>query len=338
MFRLARLKLTAWYLLIIMLICILFSLVIYRGVTFELERRFGEIERQLQMGGIRGFPHMLQPGPPLFQEDLAIAKGRVLLMLIYANGVILVLSGIAGYFLAGKTLQPIEHALEEQKRFVADASHELRTPLTALKASTEVALRDKKLSKKEAKQALESNLEDIDSLQILADNLLSLAQYEKGNHDFVFEQVNLGEVIANGYKKLEPLASKKDISVKINASKIILEANRESLEKMMLIFLDNAVKYTPDKGKVSVILRHDNRHAFIEFRDSGIGIDQKDINQIFNRFYRVDQSRSKTKVAGFGLGLSMAKKIVDLHNGNIEVSSTAGQGTVFTVKLPLSHA
>ncbi len=341
MFQLARLKLTAWYLLIIMLICILFSMVLYRGVASELERRFAGIERQIQMGRMRGLPPMMQPEPqepPLFEEDLTIAKGRVLLMLIYANGVILVLSGAAGYFLAGKTLQPIEEALDEQKRFVADASHELRTPLTALKASTEVALRDKKLTKKEAKDALKSNLEDIDSLQVLADNLLTLAQYEKGNHDSEFEQVNLGQVIENAFRKIKPLADKKNIDLKIGTDNIIIEANRDSLEKMIRILLDNAVKYTPAKGKVSVSTAHDSRHAVIEIKDTGIGIDQKDMIRVFDRFYRVDQSRSKNKVPGFGLGLAMARQIIDLHKGTIDLSSAPHQGTTFTVKLPLRHA
>jgi len=134
MFRSARFKLTAWYLLIIMLISALFSLVIYRGVTLELEMRFSLIEQRFEMQNFR-MNHPPLSSPPLFEEDLATAKRRVLMMLLYINGVILVFSGGAGYFLAGRTLGPIENALEEQKRFVADASHELRTPLTALKTS-----------------------------------------------------------------------------------------------------------------------------------------------------------------------------------------------------------
>ena len=152
MFQSARLKLTLWYLLIIMSISLFFSGIIYRSVSFEVQSRLSRIEER--------FPEW-QPGRPmlLLVEDLAFVKRRVLLMLFYLNGVILAVAGAAGYFLAGKTLNPIEAALEEQKRFVADASHELRTPLTALKTSIEVTLRQKKLTVQEAKAVLQGSLE-----------------------------------------------------------------------------------------------------------------------------------------------------------------------------------
>ena len=351
MFRSARLKLTGWYLLIIMLISLLFSVVICKGISSELEVGYRRAELRLRAEELgiklpRHIPRHLEELRPEFKNmtpraallaDLQATRRRVILFLLLTNGMILVISGGAAYFLAGKTLEPIEEALEEQKRFVADASHELRTPLTALKASTEVALRDKKLSTKEARKALESNLEDVNSLQILADNLLSLAQYEKGNSDFVFGQVNLAEVIEKAHKKIHPLVKKKNIAVRIGAVDVAFGANEESLGKIMLIFLDNAVKYTPRKGEVVVTAHQDSKHVFIEIRDSGMGINQEDIRHIFDRFYRVDQSRSKTRVLGFGLGLSMAKKIVDLHKGSVDVSSAPGQGTTFTVKLPLTH-
>ena len=349
MFRSARLKLAGWYLLIIMLISLLFSVVIYQGIGSELEAGYRRVELRLRAEelGIKLPPHIprqLEELRPEFKnmtpraallDDLNAARQRVILFLLLANGAILIISGGAGYFLAGKTLEPIEEALEEQKRFVADASHELRTPLTALKVSTEVTLREKKLSTKEARKALESNLEDVNNLQILAENLLSLAQYEKGNNDYIFGQVNLAEVIEKAHKKIQPLAKKKNIAVKIGAVDVAFEANEESLGKMILIFLDNAVKYTPEKGEVVVTAHQDGKHVFIEVKDSGIGINQKDIHHIFDRFYRVDQSRSKTRVPGFGLGLSLAKKIVDLHKGAVDMSSVPGQGTTFTVKLPL---
>lgn len=352
MFRSARLKLTGWYLLIIMFISLLFTGLIYQGIRSELETSYRQAELRLraQELGIRlppRIPPHFERMRPEFQDitprpallaDLQAIKQRVIFFLLLINGMILVVSGGAGYFLAGKTLEPIEEAMEEQKRFVADASHELRTPLTALKVSTEVALRDKELSTKEARKALKSNLEDVDSLQALTDNLLSLAQYEKGDNDFVFEQVNLAEIIENAHKKILPLAKKKYITIEIGAVGAIIEADKTSLEKMMLIFLDNAVKYTPKKGQAIVTANQDNKHVFIQIKDTGTGIDQKDIHHIFDRFYRVDQSRSKSKIPGFGLGLSMAKKIIDLHKGSIDVSSILDQGTTFTIRLPLKQS
>lgn len=143
MFKTARLKLTAWYLLFIMAISLSFSAFIYRGVTLEFQRRLSAIEHRLELRR-HGFV------PPagraqFFVQDLEEARQRLWLILIYTNGAIFLFSAIAGYFLAGRTLKPIEQSLEEQKRFVAEASHELKTPLTALQTSVEVALRDQKL-------------------------------------------------------------------------------------------------------------------------------------------------------------------------------------------------
>jgi len=336
MFKKARVKLTVWYCIIIMLISGLFSVVIYRGVTAELESRFRFIEVGL---GTRGFtPPQPQKIPPFFEEHLRVTKRRVLIMLLYINGAILVVSTAAGYFLAGKTLKPIEETLEQQNRFIADASHELRTPLAALKASIEVALRDKKIKKKEALDVLESNLEDVDSLNTLTNDLLCLSRYEQGHNDLIFEQVNVAEVIESAYKKIKALAKKKDIKVEIIAEDAYLEADKEALRKLFLILLDNAVKYTPVKGTVLVTAKSEKKYVFVEVKDTGIGIDQENIQHIFERFYRVDQSRSKTNIPGFGLGLSMVKEIVELHRGSINVTSILNKGTTFIIEIPIKHS
>lgn len=318
-----------------MLISGLFSLIIYKGVTSEVESRFRSIESRVRIEErMRIFP---EPPSPFLEEHLEAVKRQMLIMLLFTNGVILILSGAAGYFLASKTLKPIEDALEEQSRFIADASHELRTPLTALKASTEVALRDKKLSAKDARLALESNLEDVNGLQVLADDLLSLAQYEKGYEDFIFEKANIREIIDNAQRKTRSLAKKKNIEVASDVQEAILVAHKQSLKKLVRILLDNALKYTQKDGKVFITTKQDKAHLLIEVRDSGIGISKEDLSHIFDRFYRVDQSRSKTKVPGYGLGLSIAKEIVDLHKGSINVSSVQNKGTTFTIKLPIKH-
>lgn len=330
MFRSARVKLTGWYLLIIMLISMVFSVMIYTSTTRELERGFIRAEMRF-----RGRETDLRFS---FTEDLEAAKKRVALNLLMINGAILTISAVAGYLLAGKTLTPIELALEEQKRFVADASHELRTPLTALKTSIEVALRKKRLVDKDARAIMESSLEDIDGLESLANNLLSLTQYQQGNSTFVFQQTDINEVVENAHKKISPLAKKKNIKINLRISGQVLEANSQSLEEMMLIFLDNAVKYTPKGGKVVVTTKLDRKNLIIKIKDTGIGISKENISHIFNRFYRVDQSRSKENVPGFGLGLSLAKRIIDLHKGSVEVESKVGKGTTFIVKLPLKHS
>lgn len=336
MFTKARLKLTAWYLFIIMFISFSFSAFTYRSVTLEFQRRLNVIERRFDFRG-HGFR------PPagqtqFFIQDLKETRQRLLFILIYTNGVILVFSAVAGYFLSGRTLSPIEAALEEQKRFVADASHELRTPLTALKTSLEVALRDKKMSLKQAKEVLGSNLEDIDSLQSLTNNLLSLTHYQDNGRQLVFEEVDLEEIVKKAAKKILPLAKERGIDLKLEIGDHTLQANRESLEEMLLIFLDNAVKYTPKGGQVTLTTKSGKKNLIIEIKDTGIGIAERDLPHIFDRFYRVDQSRSKSKVTGFGLGLALAKRIIEIHRGSVAVSSALNKGTTFTIKLPLKHS
>jgi signal transduction histidine kinase len=343
MFRSARIKLTLWYLLVIVIICILFSTAIYRGVDVELTNRFNNIESQVNLLpriivinqlGLKGW-HSIRN---ILLNDLQIARRRLLVNLIFANGLIIVLSAIGGYFLAGKTLKPIEEMVREQNRFVADASHELRTPLASLKTSTEVALRNKKMKLSESREVLKSNLEDAASLHLLSDRLLRLAQYQKGSSDLIFEKVKIGDVIKSVYKKIAPVARKKKVKIKMDVQQGSLKADRMGLQEMIMTIMDNSVKYTPSGGKVEISSKTEGRKIVVKISDTGIGVDKKDISHIFDRFYRVDQSRSKVEAPGFGLGLSIAKRIVELHNGSIEVASIKGKGSVFTIKLPIKKS
>ena len=352
MFKSARLKLTGWYLLIIMLVSVFFSTVIYLGTVQELERGFhrAELRFRAEELGIplpQGFQERSEDLPPRLREisprffsveELQTTENRLRLNLLVINGVILGVSAVVGYFLAGKTLKPIEESLEEQKRFVADASHELRSPLTALKTSMEVALRDRKMSLPEAKRVIKSNLEDIDSLQSLSNNLLSLANFQSNGHNLVFKKIEIAEVLRNAYRKILPLAKEKNIKIRIEFKKQTILANKESLEGMVFIFLDNAIKYTPKDGEVVVTTKVGKRNLVIKIKDTGIGISKEDIPHIFDRFYRVDQSRSKENVLGFGLGLSLAKRIIEIHKGTVEVSSGLRKGTTFTISLPIKHS
>lgn len=330
-FKKARLKLTTLYLVIFMIISLSFSAFVYRGVTSEFQRRLDAIERRLELRKFGINPPKGQVH--FFIQDLREAKLKVLFFLIYINGLIFVVSAFAGYFLAGKTLAPIEQALNEQRRFVADASHELKTPLTALQTSIEVGLRDRKMKLKDAKLLLKSNLEEINKLKVLATDLLSLARYQRGNN-FVKEEINVKEVIESVMKNILPIANKKKLKIIVKSKGIIITANKESLEKLITILLDNAVKYSSKGGKVYLTTESSRRNLILKVKDYGIGIPNDHIPHIFNRFYRVDNSRSGVNTSGFGLGLSIAKKIVDSHNGSISVKSSMGKGSTFTVKLP----
>lgn len=332
MFKRARIKLTVLYLGIIMTISLCFSLFIYRMVSSELQGRLFAIERRLELRQ-RGF--LPPPGQDqFFLEDIQETEAKVLLVLVYTNLVILVLSSVAGYLLAGITLRPIENAMDEQKRFVADASHELKTPLTSLQTSIEVAIRDKKITLNEALFTLKDSLSDIKNMTTLTNDLLSLTSYQQNGLKKYFEKVNLREVIFESVKKMGPVAKKKNINPDVIGNNIFIKGNKESLEKLVTILLDNALKYTHEKGKVVIEFSKKGSHVFIEVADTGIGIDKKDLPKIFERFYRSDMSRSKVNAVGFGLGLSIAKSIVEIHHGTIEVESEVGKGSTFTVKLP----
>ncbi len=320
MFKNARIKLTAWYLLIIMFISIAFSLVIYQGLMNEVHR-FSRMQR------LRFF----------VDEDLITEiKQRIIFGLGVINTIILLTSGALGYFLAGKTLRPIQEMVEEQNRFISDASHEFRTPLTVLKSSLEVNLRDKNLSLIDAKKLIEESINDVNKLQSLSDSLLDLSQYQKpffmSNLKIISANICLNEAI----KKIKPLAEQKQISIKKNLENIEIKGIKDDLINLFVIVLDNAIKYSSKKTSIQINSKSTDHQLIIEVKDQGIGIEKKDLLHIFDRFYRADQSRSKEKVVGYGLGLSIAKKIVSNYNGKILVTSEINKGSIFTIILPIS--
>lgn len=336
MFHSARLKLTAWYLLILMFISMSFSLIIYRGISNEINR-FSQsqrlrIERRLQENNY--FP---QHSPIRFIDPDLIeeTKHRLIFILIFINSGIFFLVGSLSYFLAGKTLRPIQEMVEEQDRFISDASHELRTPLTALKSSLEVNLRDKNLSIEDAKETMSESIKDVNDLQRLSDSLLNLSQYQKPFFSAKIKDISLNVCINEAVKKVTSLAKQKQITIKKNVEEINIKGIKDDLINLFVIILDNAIKYSSKKTSIKIYAKKTNNQIIIEIKDQGIGIEKKDLPFVFDRFFRADQSRSKEKVTGYGLGLSIAKKIVDTHEGEIKVESKQGKGTVVTVSIPV---
>ena len=347
MFQDARIKLTLWYLLIIMLVSGFFSLIVYRGFTKELGRGFRYQamhtlpERRLYIQGQGGYtrilPFMIYPDdlpPEEYLEFIELAKRRFALQLLIINGGILFLAGTAGYFLAGKTLQPIETMVDGQKRFVADASHELRTPLTSMKAEVEVALKDRRLKTKDLKVILRSNLDEVDKMKYFTDYLLTLSKYEANGKDLPMEKVDLTEAVRQAIERNQAQAKNKDIKLITNLTDQLVKGNPQSLVELFSILINNAIKYSKTSSSISISTRKNKKHAVIEIKDNGVGIAEKDLPHIFDRFYRADSARNKNDIDGFGLGLSIAKSIVDLHKGEIKVKSRPGKSTTFTVILP----
>lgn len=345
MFRSARIKLTAWYLLIIMIISITFSLAIYRVLAAELNR----VERAQRLRIEHGLPGGLRIIIPPDQNDtfrrvfyldpniISETKERLRLVLILTNIGILAASAAAGYFLAGRTLRPISQMVDEQNRFITDASHELRTPLTSLKSEIEVNLRDKKLTLPDARSLLQSNLEEVNNLQYLSDNLIKLAQYKRGQDNLIISQISLNSVIKQAVKKVTSIAKNKNIIIDNKVVEVKLDGDNQSLVELLVIFLDNAIKYSPPDTRITLTSKNLSDVVEINITDQGVGIDHHDIPHLFDRFYRADKSRTKTDIAGYGLGLSIAEHIIQKHNGRVWVNSTVGKGTTFTIQLPIHH-
>lgn len=333
MFRTTRLKLTAWYLLLIMLISFLFSLVIFIDVNRELVRfeHYQELRQERikqQLGEIQ-MPTETSP----FDEQLIYeARNRLIASLVILNICILGGAGVAAYFLAGRTLEPIKKAVEDQSRFIGDASHELKTPLTTLRSEIEVYLRSKKKTIAESDAILKSNLEEVIRLQSLTDSLMRLTSLENSSADF--EKVDIIAVLESAIRSVNGVAKEKKITIKNRANKITLKANTKSLIQLFIILLDNAVKYSKNNTNITIRSKLYGGVAFITVEDQGIGIPEKERERIFDRFYRVDKSRSSYDVPGYGIGLSIAKEIVGMHKGAISCTSNK-KGSIFIVELPV---
>ncbi|MBI3981084.1 HAMP domain-containing histidine kinase [Candidatus Microgenomates bacterium] len=335
MFHSARLKLTAWYLAIIMLVSLTFSFIIYRNLVSEVERfekvQRLRIERNLEERWIAPF-HLPVPiaSPELIEET----KQRIFIRLLILNGSILFLSGVFGYVLAGKTLNPIKEMVEEQNRFISDASHELRTPLTALKSSFEVYLRDKNKTVVEADSLIKDGLEEVNNLNLLTDSLLQLAQYKKTPEKIKFEPLDTKDLLNEVVRRIEPLARQKKITLDYQVKNTKVRGNKYSLIDLFSIILDNAIKYSTKNSRITIKVEERDGFAEIVIRDQGIGISAKDLPHIFDRFYRSNTARSKSLVNGYGLGLAIAREITQIHHGSIKVLESSKKGTTFAIYLP----
>ncbi len=336
MFKKARLKLTAWYLLIIMVISFSFSAIIYQLISLEINRfansQRNRIERSL-------FSSNQLPPPPraiIIDNDLIVeSQQRLLVNLAIINSVIFLLSGSLSYFLAGKTLSPIQKMTEDQKQFISDASHELKTPITALKTMLEVSLRDPKLNLTESKKVLNNSIFATNQLKTLSDSLLELNHLNNNGSSFKLEPILIKDLMSESIKKIQPQANKKKITIKFNQIKGKIIVDGQKIEELFLILLDNAIKYSPKSSQIKFIAFKNKKHVIFKIIDQGIGISPKDLPHIFDRFYRADNARTKNGASGYGLGLSIAQKIVEQDHGSISVQSIPNKGSTFSVNFQL---
>lgn len=246
----------------------------------------------------------------------------------------------ASFLISAKTLSPIIQIMRAQKRFISDASHELRTPLAIMKTNSEVALLSgDQISPQEATSTLKSNLEEVDRMSKIIENLLALSYYDNKFKEIPFQQINLSKVVINIVKDTENLARKKNIHLRLlNTDPGIIMGNPVAIEQMAINLIKNAVTYTLEGGLVSISVTA--RIATLEFKvkDTGIGIEKKDLPNVFNPFYKAGLGRIQLERESSGLGLTIVKKIVDRHHGSIYINSAIQKGTTIIVTLPRAQA
>jgi heavy metal sensor kinase len=235
-------------------------------------------------------------------------------------------------------LERLEMAFRRITQFTADASHELRTPVALMRTTAELSLR-KPRAEADYREALTQILRELETTSALIENLMLLARADSGVEVLQFAPVDLAEILGDACRQGRILTEGKQISFQelITQDPVIVEGDAGALRRLFVILLDNAVKYTPPGGTVTLTLTDPRGVAVAEIRDTGIGIGEVDLPHIFERFYRADKARSPG-MGGVGLGLSIGRWIAEAHGGVIEAESTPGQGSVFRVRLPISRS
>ncbi|MFT8871771.1 MAG: ATP-binding protein [Sporolactobacillus sp.] len=261
---------------------------------------------------------------------------RLLFIIIDSTICGALLSVAVGFLLAKRALRPIQAAWDKQSRFVADASHELRTPLSILQLKIEGLLRRPKERIQETGEDIAVMLEETRRLSKLIGHLLTLARSDADRLEVVSAPVDLGQLI---HKVTEPFAemaefNDKQFAVELTADPLIISGDAQRLHQLLIILLDNAMKFTPRGGIIRVTCRREPKGACLSVANTGSLIAEKDLPHLFERFYQADRARSDHH--GTGLGLSIAEWIVVKHRGKIDVSSRRDSGTVFTVRFPLA--
>ena len=227
----------------------------------------------------------------------------------------------------------LESSFEQQSRFVSDASHELRTPISVIKGYANLINRWGKDDPEILQEAVNSILEETEHMSVMIKNLLFLARSDQHRNHVQIQPMSLGDAVNDIAKDLSVMDEKVEVETDISED-IIINGDPDLIKQMLWIYTENALKYSGENKKVQYKLYKENGYACICVKDNGFGIKDEDIPHIFERFYRVDKSRNK-EIPGNGLGLSIAKWIMDIHHGKIEVKSVVGQGTEFINKFPM---
>ena len=325
-------RMTLIYVALLSAVCIIFSSFIYTTASSEIDRT-----SRRQVSGFRtGFGSFIineNDSEQLRQAEAAEAKRHLRVTLFLVNSIVIGGGAFVCYFLAKRTLQPIEESVNAQERFTSDASHELRTPLASMKTEIEVALRDKNLTKDDALQLLESNLEEVNALHLITENLLHLARHKELMET---KQIDMPKLIKSIEKKYNQKLKIADMKFEIDNKTTKLISNQGVIQQLITILLDNAIKHAGKGTKVILKIHKKGSNLHINVIDSGVGLNDEALEKIFDRFYKADESRTASRSSGHGLGLSIAKQLVGALQGQIGVNhGPSGKGLDFYIVVPV---
>lgn len=282
-------------------------------------------------------------GTVYFGKDISFLWSMFQWLLAVLLGMSLLFAGIAiviGQFMTRRAMKPIIRSYQLQREFLADASHELRTPISILKSGLEIIVMEESNKLSEFSFELLKDLQkEAKSAAKMVSDLLLLARSDSGVQQISYEPFDFSLMAEQVIRSIQSIAQSSQIKLTLHPQgSILLLADQERIKQLLYILLDNAIKYTPHGGEITLSYmtkEEDHKQKLcVIVEDTGIGIEHEHIDHIFNRFYRVDKNRSRES-GGTGLGLAIAKWIVEAHRGSIEVSSTPGIGSTFTVLLPL---
>lgn len=338
MFRSARLKLTAFYLATLLAFSLTLTLGIRMFAEYEMNRAYQAQRGEFKELADSGLDLLIANPERIFNksQDYHADQARQHLNrdLVWLNLGALVLGGLVSYWFAGRTLRPIAAVHDAQARFVADASHELRTPLANIRAENEVFLRQKSFTVKETRELVSSNLEEVQRLEHLSRDLLALTQY--GQADLPKVSVSVEGLVDEAVAQVQKVMDSRSVKLERQLQPAQVHGNQESLVRLLVILLDNAVKYGPPGGAIYIAgVRHGSNYI-MTVRDEGKGVAAKDLPYIFDRLYRGDPARAAA-TSGYGLGLALAREIVQVNQGSIKAYNAKQGGAVFSVQLPIGR-
>ncbi len=316
-FFVARLRLTFYYSITAIVILGFSSILLYNTILSNLIQSIRD--------------NMVDP----YISQLIIDKAQDILLnrFLTINVIIIFFIVILGFLLTNETLKPIKNNMQKQKRFIADASHELRTPVAVVISGLEVNLNNKRLDIISARKTLEDTLDEMREFSKLSNSLLDISRYDTLKQTD-YEIIDIQDLVKNIVEKNKKLADKKEIEINEKLeNKANIKGNKMELSRVFFNILDNAIKYTREKGSISLSDKIVSGKYFLTISDNGMGIKQDILNKIFDPFFRGDESRNTT---GAGLGLTLSKKIIENHKGTISIKSQLNKGTNVTISLPLS--